>query len=88
MFYLLLICGGSSWPPMSDISQVLEADDILGVQQAIKGFDKSDFCEVISMNLPFFNIEPNHNMWHPPMFMKLRNIYEKYANEDRTIRLQ
>jgi len=37
---------------------------------------------IISINLQFFNIEPNHNMWHPPKFMKLNNIYEKYANED------
>jgi hypothetical protein len=46
----------------SDISQVFEVDDILGTPQAIKGFDKSDFCEVFSIfsltNLPksIFNI--------------------------------
>jgi len=36
---------------MSDISKVFEVDDILGVPQAIKGFDKSDFCEVFSIYL-------------------------------------
>jgi len=35
----------------SDLSKGFEADDILGVTQAIKGFDKSDFCEVISIYL-------------------------------------
>jgi hypothetical protein len=35
---------------VSDISQVLEVDDILGIPQAIKGFDKSDFCEVFSIS--------------------------------------
>jgi hypothetical protein len=34
---------------ISDISQVFEVDDILGAPQAIKGFDKSDLCEVISI---------------------------------------
>jgi len=34
----------------SDISQDFRLADILGVPQAIKGFDKSDFCEV------FFNL--------------------------------
>jgi len=33
---------------MSDISQHFRPADILGVQQAIKGFDKSNFCEVFS----------------------------------------
>ena len=36
---------------MSDISQGFRPADILGVPQAIKGFDKSDFCEVFSMYL-------------------------------------
>jgi len=31
---------------MSDISKVFRPVDILGVPQAIKGFGKSDFCEV------------------------------------------
>jgi len=35
----------------SDISQVFVQDDILGVPQVTKGFDKSDFCEVISIYL-------------------------------------
>jgi len=34
---------------MSDISQGSEAADILGVPQAIKGFDKPDFYEVVSI---------------------------------------
>ena len=34
---------------MSDISKVLRPADILGVPQAIKGFDKSDFCDVFSI---------------------------------------
>ena len=38
--------------------------------------------DIFSINLQFFNIEPNHNMWHPPKSMKLNNIYEKCANED------
>ena len=33
---------------MSDISQVFRPADILGVPQAIKGFDKSDFWEVLN----------------------------------------
>ncbi len=33
---------------MSDLSQVFLPADILGVIQAIKGFDKLDFCELIS----------------------------------------
>ena len=41
---------------MSDISQVFETDDILGVPKAIKGFDKSDFCEVISIYMKFRTI--------------------------------
>jgi len=56
------------------------------IWQEIKGFDKSQFREVFSINLQFFGIEPNHNRWHPPYFMKLSNIYEKCFNEDRTIR--
>jgi len=36
---------------MSDISKVMGPVDILGVPQAIKGFDKSDFCEVFSIYL-------------------------------------
>jgi len=35
---------------MSDISQVLEANDILGIPPAVKGFDKSDFCKVFSIS--------------------------------------
>ncbi len=35
----------------SDISQDFRLADILGVPQAIKGFDKSDFCEVFSIYL-------------------------------------
>jgi len=34
---------------MSDISPVFKVDDILGVPQEIKGFDKSDFREVVSI---------------------------------------
>jgi hypothetical protein len=34
----------------SDISQDFELVDILGVQQAIKGFDNPGFCEVISID--------------------------------------
>jgi len=34
----------------SDLSKVFATDDILGVPQAIKGFDKSDIREVISIN--------------------------------------
>ena len=33
---------------MSDLSQVFRPADILGVPQAIKGFDKSDFWEVLN----------------------------------------
>ena len=33
----------------SDLSQVLRPIDILGVPQEIKGFGKSDFCEVLSI---------------------------------------
>ncbi len=36
---------------LSDISQDFRPIDILEVPQAIKGFDKSDFCEVFSMYL-------------------------------------
>jgi len=43
----------------SDLSKGFEADDILGVPQAIKGFDKSDFCEVVSIYLSFFHQFPN-----------------------------
>ena len=42
------------WGPssdQSDLSKVFEQGDILGVLQATKGFDKSDFCEVISICL-------------------------------------
>jgi hypothetical protein len=35
---------------LSDILQVFLQADILGVPQAIKGFDKSDFCEVLSIH--------------------------------------
>jgi hypothetical protein len=35
---------------MSDISQDFQLADILGVPQAIKGFDKLDFCELISIS--------------------------------------
>jgi len=31
---------------LSDLSQDFRSADILGVPQAIKGFDKPDFCEV------------------------------------------
>jgi len=41
--------GPSSDP--SDLSQGFEADDIPGVPQAIKGFDKSDFCKVFSIKM-------------------------------------
>ena len=34
---------------MSDISQDFRPADILGVPQAIKGFDKLDFCEVLNV---------------------------------------
>ena len=33
---------------MSDLSQDFRPTDILGVPQAIKGFDKSDFWEVLN----------------------------------------
>jgi len=33
---------------MSDISPVFRPADILALPQSIKGFDKSDFCEVFS----------------------------------------
>jgi len=33
---------------MSDISQVFESVEMLRGYQAIKGFDKSDFCEVLN----------------------------------------
>ena len=33
--------------------QVFRPADIRGVPLAIKGFDKSDFCEVFSMHLSF-----------------------------------
>ena len=33
---------------LSDISKVFRPADILGVPQAIKGFDKSDFWEVLN----------------------------------------
>jgi hypothetical protein len=36
---------------MSDILQDFRPADILGVQQAIKGFDKPGFCEVILIYL-------------------------------------
>jgi hypothetical protein len=35
----------------SDISQDFRLADILGIPQAIKGFDKPDFCEVFSIYL-------------------------------------
>jgi hypothetical protein len=35
---------------LSDILQVFEQDDIMEVPQAIKGFDNTDFCEVISID--------------------------------------
>jgi len=41
---------------MSDISQDFRSADILGVPQAIKGFDKPDFYEVVSMNHKFSDI--------------------------------
>lgn len=44
----------------SDISQVFRSADILGVQQAIKGFDKPDFREVISMSTTVANTEVTH----------------------------
>lgn len=34
---------------LSDISQDFRLADILGVLQAIKGFDNPDFCEVFSI---------------------------------------
>jgi len=34
---------------LSDLSQDFRPADILRVSQAIKGFDKSDFCEVFSI---------------------------------------
>jgi len=36
---------------ISDISQDFRLADILGIPQAIKGFDKPDFCEVFSIYL-------------------------------------
>jgi len=36
----------------SDVSQDFRPADILGVPQAIKGFDKSDFCEVFNVPVP------------------------------------
>jgi len=36
---------------LSDISQDFRLADILGIPQAIKGFDKPDFCEVFSIYL-------------------------------------
>ena len=36
---------------MSDLSQDFRAADILGVPQAIKGFDKLDFCYVLSQQI-------------------------------------
>jgi len=41
---------------LSDISQGSEAADILGVPQAIKGFDKPDFCYVLSQYICNFRI--------------------------------
>jgi hypothetical protein len=36
---------------MSDISQVFRSADILGVLQAIKGFDKSDCGEILNVSV-------------------------------------
>jgi hypothetical protein len=36
---------------MMDISQIFRSADILGFSQAIKGFDKSDFCEVFNVSV-------------------------------------
>jgi hypothetical protein len=42
---------------MSDISQIFRPADILGVPQAIKGIDKSDFWEVLN-NLRSADLNP------------------------------
>jgi hypothetical protein len=36
---------------LSDISHDFRSVDIPGVPQAIKGFDKSDFCELFSIDI-------------------------------------
>ena len=46
---------------MSNISQIFRPADILGVPQAIKGFGKSDFCEVLN-NLYPANLNPSYKI--------------------------
>ncbi len=69
---------GTSFPEKaflrSDISQVFETDDILGVPKAIKGFDKSDFCEVISIYQKAGSIKAEHDIWYPLYLFRLKNI--------------
>jgi hypothetical protein len=61
---------------MSDLSQIFQAADILGVPQTIKGFGKSDFYEVLinlnpaNLNLIYkiqkFHIASSHpTKFHP-----------------------
>jgi len=56
------------------------------IWQEIKGFDKSQFREVFSINLQFFLLNPTTTCGIHFSLMKLSNIYEKCFNEDRTIR--
>jgi hypothetical protein len=63
---------------MSDLSKVSRPTDILGVPQAIKGFDKSDFWEVLN-NLRPADLNPIYKILkfhiasaHPTIFLTLQ----------------
>lgn len=65
-------------PAMSDISQDFESGEMLRYYQVIKGFDKQDFCELISMYLQFYDYSRT-TIWGILHFLKINILYSKFG---------
>lgn len=63
----------------SDLSKVFRTADIQRFQQAIKGFDKSDFREVIFVSV-IFESDTNHDMWNFSKFLKITLSIVSFAD--------